>query len=119
MTAHVSFPDINKSLPTFSDFWLKTMLRKEIGFNGLIFSDDLTMKGADIGGSPLERTRSALQAGCDMALICNQPDNANEVADQLFDSITPNQDRYEAMRSKPIPADINPGQVKEMLAAYC
>lgn len=98
MTAHVDFPNIDNQLPTFSKFWLETILRKKLGFNGLIFSDDLTMKGADAGGTDYQKTQKALAAGCDMALICNAPEIAKEVAQQLGGSIRPNQVRYETMR---------------------
>lgn len=71
MTAHIDFSDIDSQLPTFSKFWLQTILRQQLNFNGLIFSDDLTMHGACIGGNIIERTELALAAGCDMAIICN------------------------------------------------
>ena len=80
MTAHVHFPNIDQELPTYSPFWIQAILRKYLGFRGLIFSDDLSMKGAEGAGTPLQRTQRALQAGCDMALICNDSLAANEVA---------------------------------------
>ena len=118
MTAHVHFPNIDSALPTFSRFWLKEILRQKIGFQGVIFSDDLTMKGAHEIASPLERTETALSAGCDMALICNDPESAYEVANTLdLRTIDPAyQHRLEAMRLKvkPLPVD---SQMVEMRAA--
>ena len=83
MTAHVSYPDLDDHLPTFSTFWLRTVLRQDIGFTGLIFSDDLNMDGAKIKGDPVQRVSGALAAGCDMALMCNNPDAVDLVLDQL------------------------------------
>ena len=83
MTAHVHFPNIDPELPTYSPFWIQSILRKHLGFRGVVFSDDLSMKGAEGAGAPLQRTQRALQAGCDMALICNDRLAANEVARKL------------------------------------
>ena len=83
MTAHVVFPSVDDDLPTYSRHWLHTVLRGQIGFNGVIFSDDLSMEGAAVQGDPVERVTLALQAGCDMALICNKPDVVDHVLDSL------------------------------------
>lgn len=83
MTAHVNFTDVDDCLPTYSGYWLNTVLRHDIGFSGVIFSDDLSMDGAKIMGGPDERVASALAAGCDMALICNDPDAVDLVLDRL------------------------------------
>ncbi len=100
MTAHIHFPKIDADLPTFSTFWLNTTLRQEIGFNGLIFSDDLSMQGACTAGNAMQRTKSALQAGCDMALICNDHDSALSVADELGTSWQAHQPRLLAMQAQ-------------------
>jgi len=71
MTAHVSFARIDEELPSYSRFWLRRVLRAELGFHGAVFSDDLVMAGAACGGAPGERVRRALKAGCDMVLACN------------------------------------------------
>jgi len=98
MTAHISFPNVDGDLPTFSSFWIQQVLRKEVGFDGLVFSDDLTMKGAENAGPPIERAEKALAAGCDMILICNDPDNARLVAEHLGDRIQVNQTRLQRMQ---------------------
>ncbi|MEE9446714.1 MAG: beta-N-acetylhexosaminidase [Arenicellales bacterium] len=102
MTAHIDFPEIDADLPTFSSFWLKQVLRKEIGFEGLIFSDDLTMHGACVGGNIVERTERALTAGCDMALICNEHKTMDEaLADRDWRASEQSQQRFINMKAAP------------------
>lgn len=84
MTAHVLFANCNALIPTFSNYWLKTILRDEIGFNGVVFSDDLSMQGAidacdSESTSIVESAQRAIQAGCDMVLVCNNPGRADEL----------------------------------------
>ena len=83
MAAHILFPKIDHLAVGFSPFWLKEVLRKRLGFQGAIFSDDLSMKGAAIMGDMPERARAALSAGCDMVLVCNDPEAADRVLDLL------------------------------------
>ncbi|MDB2535161.1 beta-N-acetylhexosaminidase [Gammaproteobacteria bacterium] len=82
MTAHITYPDIDNVCVSFSKIWLKNVLQNNIGFNGVIFSDDLTMKGA--GNTSMdERAIKALNAGCDMVLVCNDYKGANSVINRF------------------------------------
>ncbi len=83
MMAHVIYPLIDKQLAGFSSVWIRQILRKELGFQGVVFSDDLNMSAAGHAGSYAERARQALTAGCDMVLICNNPQARKEILDEL------------------------------------
>jgi beta-N-acetylhexosaminidase len=83
MTAHVSFTNIDKEIATFSKFWLQDVLRNKIGFTGIIFSDDLSMKGSDYVGGIEAKVGKALESGCNMVLVCNNRPAALEAINFL------------------------------------
>jgi beta-N-acetylhexosaminidase len=72
MPAHVTFPKVDKLPAGFSPRWLKEILRGQLGYAGAICCDDLSMEGARVSGSQLEGGIAALNAGCDLLLLCNQ-----------------------------------------------
>ena len=83
MTAHVLYPKVDSTVAGYSPYWVKEILRKDMGFSGAVFSDDLSMAGADLGASYAERARQALAAGCDVLLICNHRPGVLAVIDSL------------------------------------
>ena len=102
MPAHVVYPNIDANPAGFSSFWIQQILRRELNFNGAIFSDDLSMNGAASVGDYPERARMAQQAGCDMVLVCNNPVAAEHVLEALPVSQDPlREQRLQRMRGKP------------------
>jgi len=102
MPAHVIFSAADDKPAGFSPFWIREILREELRFGGAVFSDDLSMAGASWAGDYPERARMALAAGCDMVLVCNNPEAAEQVLEALPIKADPNrQRRLAAMRGKP------------------
>ena len=83
MPAHIIYSQIDEQPAGFSEVWIKQKLRQEIGFDGVVFSDDLSMKGAEVAGDFNQRADVALEAGCDMILLCNNREQTLKVLEHL------------------------------------
>ena len=83
MMAHVIYDHVDQNAAGYSRYWIETVLRRLLEFDGIVFSDDLSMSGAESVGGYSQRARFALDAGCDILLVCNNPDGADEVLESL------------------------------------
>ncbi|MBX2808209.1 MAG: beta-N-acetylhexosaminidase [Cellvibrionaceae bacterium] len=101
MPAHIVFPQIDRQPVGFSTHWLQGVLRQQLSFKGVVFSDDLSMAGAATVGNYVQRAQSALAAGCDMILVCNHRQGVIEILDYFSGlSVVPSNSRLPVMRAR-------------------
>ena len=97
MCAHIWFQNVDSEIPSFSNKWIKNILKKRLGYQGIVFSDDLSMAGAGKGNSITKYLKS-INAGCDMAIICNDRKGVIEILDFLNENSFELNNRLSIMR---------------------
>ena len=100
MPAHVVYAQADPEPAGYSQYWLQEVLRGKLGFQGLIYSDDLSMEGASTAGGVPERARAALAAGCDQVLLCQNPQGQEELLESLASVPVALPDRIQRMRRR-------------------
>ncbi|WP_089604267.1 beta-N-acetylhexosaminidase [Acinetobacter piscicola] len=100
MPAHVIYAKVDPNPAGFSPYWIQKVLRQELKYDGVLFSDDLSMQAACVAGHADARIRAALDAGCDMGLVCNDRESACIALTGIENLPLPNQERLERMRGK-------------------
>lgn len=86
MPAHVIYSKVDDKPAGFSNVWIQDILKSKLSFDGVVFSDDLSMQGALFIENIKDRVKISLDSGCDMVLICNHPEMLLEVIDQDWGS---------------------------------
>jgi beta-N-acetylhexosaminidase len=103
MPAHIVYEAVDAGIAGFSPYWLRDMLRGRLGFRGLVFSDDLSMAGAQAAGDVVARAEAATRAGCDVVLVCNDPASVDTLLDRwrpvANDALAT---RWQAMQGRPV-----------------
>ena len=113
MPAHVVYPAVDELPAGFSAIWINEILRKQLGFKGAVFSDDLSMEGAATVGDFPERAKLARQAGCDMILVCNNESAAEQVLEST--PIEQNSIREQRLLAMPGKNNMTPQELKNSL----
>ncbi|QLB60403.1 beta-N-acetylhexosaminidase [Acinetobacter indicus] len=112
MPAHVIYDQVDPNPAGFSPYWIQTVLRQQLNFDGVLFSDDLSMQAACVAGGADARIQAALNAGCDIGLVCNDRAAACLALEGIQNLPLPNQTRLARMRGQ-IP-EIQIGDVLEL-----
>ena len=98
MTAHIIYTSIDNKISTFSSKWLKEILREKLSYEGIIFSDDLTMQSAVEIGSMQDRINQSLHAGCDLILWCHPDESIKSILNEFSESLIDKTATYEKIR---------------------